>query len=97
MLKRIEFIRDDRRSHERSVVGVVTDVSINLETSESRAISLFPAMRTKGATAFVIREADGPIVFRSHSAMPAAAPESIQQAAGRRAVPRANGTRLRRF
>jgi hypothetical protein len=97
MLKRIEFIRDDRRSNEHFVVSVVTDVSINLETSESRAISLFPAMRTKGATGFVIREVDGPIVFRSHSGMSAAAPESMKQAATRRILPRANGARLRRF
>ena len=93
MLKQIEFIRDDGRSHEPSVVSTVTDVSINLATAESRAISLFAAMRTKGATAFVIREAGG-IVCRSKSAIPAAAPAVMHQRAGRAALHRVNGARL---
>jgi hypothetical protein len=95
MLKRIEFIRNDRRSNEPLVVSVVTDVSINPETAENRAASLFPAMRTKGATAFVIREADGPIIFRSHSVMPSGA--SARRSV-RRTVPyRGASSRLSRF
>ena len=62
MLHRIEFARRD------GTIVIITDVSVNLETVKNRALALLPAMRSKGATSFVIRDADGVVVYRSQSA-----------------------------
>jgi hypothetical protein len=61
-IHRIEFIRDDAAS--RGLLRTVTDISISPETTKRRALALWPEMRRKGATTFLIRNADGAEIYR---------------------------------
>ena len=63
MLHRMEFARRDG-----TIVGSITDVSVNLETVKNCALTLLPAMRSKDAMSFLIRDAGGVVVYRSQSA-----------------------------
>jgi hypothetical protein len=64
-LHRIEFFGDGVAAG--GPLRTVTDISISPETTKLRALALWPEMQRKGAITFLIRNANGTVIYRWNS------------------------------